>query len=93
MRLEGSHRLAVSLGLGLTVSAGVVLVLVALLAPPRAAAQTPPTTPSETTVTFEYTGRPQTWTVPAGVSSARFDVFGAQGGVSCFQQQRLGGPR
>jgi hypothetical protein len=50
------------------------------VAPPQAAAQTP-----ATTVTFEYTGGPQTWTVPAGVSSAQFDVFGAQGGLGCTQ--------
>ena len=30
--------------------------------------------------TFDYTGAPQTWTVPANVSSATFDVYGAQGG-------------
>jgi Glycine rich protein len=37
---------------------------------------------SENTVTcnFGYTGGAQTWTVPAGVTSANFDVQGAQGG-------------
>ena len=29
---------------------------------------------------FEYTGAAQQWTVPADVSSATFDVYGAQGG-------------
>lgn len=33
-----------------------------------------------TSITFNETGGPQTWTVPAGVESATFDVFGAQGG-------------
>ena len=31
------------------------------------------------TVTFSFTGAAQSWTVPAGVTSATFDVFGAQG--------------
>jgi hypothetical protein len=35
-------------------------------------AQSPPTT-----VTFEYTGAAQSWTVPAGVTPAIFHVFGA----------------
>ena len=30
--------------------------------------------------TFDYTGDAQTWVVPAGVTSATFDVWGAQGG-------------
>jgi Glycine rich protein len=33
-----------------------------------------------TTVTFSYTGAVQTWVVPAGVTQATFDLFGAQGG-------------
>jgi hypothetical protein len=32
-------------------------------------------------VPFECTGGAQSWVVPAGVTSATFDVFGAQGGV------------
>ena len=32
-----------------------------------------------TTETFEFTGTAQTWTVPAGVTSATFDLYGAQG--------------
>ncbi len=31
--------------------------------------------------TFAYTGAAQTWTVPAGVTEATFEVYGAQGGV------------
>jgi hypothetical protein len=34
---------------------------------------------SAATETFDYTGSAQTWTVPAGVTSATFDVYGAQG--------------
>lgn len=29
---------------------------------------------------FGFTGGPQTWSVPTAVSSATFEVFGAQGG-------------
>ena len=35
---------------------------------------------SATTETFNYTGAAQTWTVPAGVTEATFDLYGAQGG-------------
>lgn len=31
-------------------------------------------------VTFDFTGAAQTWTVPAGVTQATFDVYGAVGG-------------
>ena len=34
---------------------------------------------SATTETFNHTGAAQTWTVPAGVTSATFDLYGAQG--------------
>ena len=33
-----------------------------------------------TTETFNFTGAAQTWTVPAGVTEATFDLYGAQGG-------------
>jgi Glycine rich protein len=33
-----------------------------------------------TTDTFNYTGDAQTWTVPAGVTEATFDLYGAMGG-------------
>ncbi|MGH2586243.1 MAG: IPT/TIG domain-containing protein, partial [Dehalococcoidia bacterium] len=36
--------------------------------------------PASTTEPFEYTGTTQTWTVPAGVTQATFDVHAAQGG-------------
>lgn len=32
------------------------------------------------TCTYDYTGSQQTWTVPAGVTSATFDLYGASGG-------------
>ena len=35
---------------------------------------------SATTETFSVTGAAQTWTVPAGVTSATFDLYGASGG-------------
>jgi DNA-binding beta-propeller fold protein YncE len=35
-----------------------------------------------TTVTFNFTGGVQDWVVPAGATSATFDVYGAQGGAS-----------
>src|SRR5262245_57882988 len=35
---------------------------------------------STTTCTFNFTDAPEAWVVPAGVNSAVFDVFGAQGG-------------
>ena len=35
-----------------------------------------------TTETFNYTGAAQTWTVPAGVTTATFDVYGAEGGAT-----------
>jgi Glycine rich protein/RTX calcium-binding nonapeptide repeat (4 copies) len=46
-----------------------VLAMLALAAPASAA-----------TETFNFTGGAQTWTVPAGVAEATFDVYGAQGG-------------
>ena len=46
-----------------------------------------------TTETFNYTGAAQTWTVPAGVTSASFELFGAQGGAATpgFGGPGLGG--
>jgi hypothetical protein len=35
-----------------------------------------------TTLTFACTGAPQSWTVPPGITSALFDVSGAQGGIT-----------
>lgn len=36
--------------------------------------------PATTTLEFNYSGGPQTWTVPQGVTSASFELFGGQGG-------------
>ena len=44
--------------------------------------------------TFTYTGAPQTWVVPAQVTSATIDAYGAQGGPSvgtCGERGGLGG--
>ena len=38
-----------------------------------------PGSSSAATVTFDYTGGAQTWTVPYGVTSATFELYGAQG--------------
>ncbi len=48
----------------------------------RAASGDCTTSTEQTTCTFTYTGAAQTWTVPAGVSAATFDLYGAQGGGS-----------
>jgi hypothetical protein len=52
-----------------------------------------PTAVSAATVTetFEYTGLAQTWTVPAGVTSATFDLFGAAGGAFSTSTPAWGG--
>lgn len=46
---------------------------------------------SATTETFSYTGAEQTWTVPAGITSATFDLYGAQGGTSVSSGFGVGG--
>src|SRR5512145_2264978 len=43
------------------------------------------------TCTFDYTGAVESWTVPSGVSSATFDLFGASGGFSGPQGRGWGG--
>ena len=68
-------------------SAAAALVLVApalaLLMPTGAqAAPVCNTVVSTVTCTFDYTGATQTWTVPTGVTSATFDLYGASGGDS-----------
>ena len=52
------------------------LLAVTVTAAPSAAQQA---TPAQT-LTFNYTGGPQSWTVPADVHQATFDVYGSQGG-------------
>src|SRR5215203_4655597 len=58
------------------------LVLVASLVFAVSATQAAPTcvVGVTTTCTFSYTGAPEAWVVPAGVTSAVFEVHGAQGG-------------
>lgn len=41
----------------------------------------PHTVVAASPVTFSCTGAAQSWTVPAGITSAAFDIFGAQGGI------------
>lgn len=44
-----------------------------------------------TTVTFNYTGAAQSWTVPAGVTSVEVLAYGAQGGGNAWAAGGLGG--
>lgn len=66
---------------------GLLLALALLLTPllsvasPALAAPSCVTSGATVTCTFSYTGAPETWTVPAGVTSATFDLYGAQGGI------------
>ena len=46
---------------------------------------------SAATDTFAYTGGSQLWTVPSGVISATFDLYGAAGGTSQYGTGGLGG--
>src|SRR5437879_6377003 len=87
------HRFITSL----VATLGTLLAIFTLVGPdlgpaPAQAAVTPCPTPvvsaSTATVTCSYTGGGQTWTVPAGVTSATFDVQAAQGGSA---QSNLGG--
>jgi hypothetical protein len=77
----------------LLTGATTALVSIGLLAPVTAAATScpgPTQSGGKQTVTFCYTGAPQTWTVPAGVTSVTFDLFGAQGGGSYAARQNGG---
>src|SRR5262245_36644944 len=64
---------------------GLMLALTLLLAPLLGLAATPALAASgdcttsgiTVTCTFDYTGAAQTWMVPAGVTEATFDLFGA----------------
>jgi hypothetical protein len=60
----------------------VVLVALLMVAPAANAAPSGGCagTSGVVTCTFEYTDAPELWTVPSGVDSVSFDVFGAQGG-------------
>jgi len=46
---------------------------------------------SAASTTFNFTGSVQTWTVPAGVTEATFDLYGAQGGAFVSPSPGLGG--
>jgi hypothetical protein len=50
-----------------------------------------PNAESHGTVTFNYTGAVQTWTVPTGVTSITVDAYGAQGGSYASFTGGLGG--
>ena len=54
--------------------------LAAFAVPQALAAPTTSCAGTSCTVTFTYTGAPETWTIPAGVSSLTVGLFGAQGG-------------
>lgn len=59
------------------------LVAIAVASAATAVALTPVSAvaapPTPTTVTFNHTGAAQTWTVPADVTRATFDLYGAEG--------------
>src|SRR3954469_8654246 len=61
---------------------GLLLALALLLrltATPALAAPSCATSGATVTCTFSYTGAPETWTAPAGVTQATFDLYGAGG--------------
>src|SRR5947209_1700109 len=70
--------------------ASAVASMVAAAVESAPAGAVPPPTPcgapsfsgTTATVTCGYTGTLQTWTVPAGITVASFDVKGAQGGAA-----------
>ncbi|MCO5326331.1 MAG: hypothetical protein M9964_04640 [Solirubrobacterales bacterium] len=47
-----------------------------------------PATAGATTDTYDYTGDVQSGVVPAGVTSATFDLYGAEGGTAVRLQLR-----
>src|SRR5438477_9636018 len=64
--------------------------LLGLAATPALAAPSCATSGTTVTCTFSYTGAAKTWTAPAGVTQATFDLYGAQGGGG-FNNGGLGG--
>ncbi len=70
---------------------GGLLGALAAVAPAQAAAPTTDCAGTVCTVTYTYTGGLQSWSVPTGVTSANFDVFGAQGGSVTGTNQPVGG--
>src|SRR5215467_5976437 len=88
-RLRRNHMLHMAAGLfhgvrrarHLAARAAPVAFAVALIVPPGGLTRTVPVALANgpTTVTFNFTGGPQMFTVPAGVTSITVDAFGAQG--------------
>jgi len=64
---------------GVSLTLAVMLVISIVLPSSVASASAP------VTVTFNYTGGVQTWTVPANVTQVTIDAFGAQGGNEAAQ--------
>ena len=62
--------------LGLVLVASLVFAVTPALADPSGGCVVGATT----TCTFNYTGAPEAWVVPAGATSAVFDLFGGAGG-------------
>ena len=65
------------------------LLILVLVAPASAVVGASPA--AAATDSFEYTGATQQWIVPAGVTSATFDVFGASGGPTAAAASGKGG--
>jgi hypothetical protein len=75
-RLAGfTHRVRLLFALALLLTPVLGLTVTPALAAPSCA-----TNGATITCTYSYTGAAETWTVPAGVTEATFDIYGAQGG-------------
>jgi Glycine rich protein len=74
---------------GLALVFAVLFTLAGSLSAPAGAA--PVCNGTTCTETFAFTGAAQNWTVPAGVTSATFEAFGAQGGHVDADTGGLGG--
>ena len=48
---------------------------------------TPSGATQDCTITFTFNGAAETWTVPAGVTQATFDLYGAEGGYAAMGGQ------
>ena len=79
-------------GVAVLALGGSALVGVAISGAPLAAAATssPVCSSGTCTVMFSYTGSAQSWSVPAGVSAATFDVLGAAGGEGATTNGSMG---
>jgi hypothetical protein len=65
--------------------------LLGLTATPALAAPSCATSGATVTCTFSYTGAAETWTAPAGVTQATFDLYGAQGSGIAYLSGGRGG--